>query len=65
MAKIVVLDSVLKTLRDAANEANLKASDCAGVDDGADSYFQGLRNGYLQAAEFLEKNQDKLTESVH
>ncbi len=51
----VIMRSVIKTLNDAAHEANRNASQCAGVDDTADCYYQGLRNGYIQAAKLLQQ----------
>lgn len=60
MAKIVKLESVVKLLKDEAQEANKKAAECVGVDNDADVYFQGLRNGYLQAANLLEQKSDQL-----
>ena len=60
MAKVVRLDSVLKMLGDAAKEAHEKARECIGIDTSADSYFQGLRNGYIKSVELLTKNAHKL-----
>ncbi|MDO8496306.1 MAG: hypothetical protein Q7S43_03005 [bacterium] len=60
MDKVVKLRSVVKLLKDEAQEANRKASECVGVDNDADAYFQGLRNGYLQAAKLLEQKSEQL-----
>lgn len=62
MDTVVKLESVLSLLQNEANEANKKAAQCAGVDNDADAYFQGLRNGYLQVAKLLEENSDKLVQ---
>ena len=58
--KVVKLDSVLKLLEDAAKVAHENARECIGVDTSADSYFQGLRNGYIKSAELLRENSDRL-----
>lgn len=60
MDKVVKLESVIKFLKDEAEEANRTASECVGVDNDADVYFQGLRNGYLQAANLLEQKSSQL-----
>lgn len=58
--KVVKLASVLKMLRDAAEKANQDASQCVGVDNDADCYYQGLRNGYTKSAQLLEEQADRL-----
>ena len=60
MDKVIKLESVLTLLQNEAKEANRKAADCVGVDNDADAYFQGLRNGYLQAAKLLEEKSSQL-----
>ncbi len=55
MSNLVKLDSVVKLLEDEAREANRKASECVGVDDAPDGYYQGLRNGYIQAVKLLKE----------
>ena len=59
-SKVVQLDSVLKMLEDEAKEAHRKASECIGIDNDADCYYQGLRNGYLKAAELLKQKSNQL-----
>ncbi len=58
--KIVKLSSVINLLKSEAEKANMEATGSVGIDDGADAYFQGLRNGYLQAAKLLEQKSDQL-----
>ncbi|MDP3792569.1 MAG: hypothetical protein Q8Q89_02460 [bacterium] len=60
MDRVVKLESIFNILRHEANEANEKAATCVGVDNDADAYFQGLRNGYLQAVELLKQKSDQL-----
>ncbi len=62
MDRVVKLRSVISLLQNEAKEVNKKAAQCVGVDNDADAYFQGLRNGYLQAAKLLEENSDKLVQ---
>jgi len=60
MDKVVKLESILNILQHEANEANEKAATSVGVDNNTDAYFQGLRNGYLQAIELLKQKSDQL-----
>ncbi|MDP3696628.1 MAG: hypothetical protein Q8R55_01190 [Candidatus Taylorbacteria bacterium] len=57
---MVKLSSVLQLLRDEADKAHENANECIGVDNDADAYYQGLRNGYIRSAKLLEEKSESI-----